>query len=75
MTRGQETLIIDMAPPAGLAGLARAGGGVASSGAARPSLRRIAPTPEEQAAHDDYLAALDKETKGRCLWRNLAGAG
>jgi DNA polymerase-3 subunit epsilon len=74
MTRGQETLIIDMAPPAGLGGLARSGS-VLPAGAGRPALRRIDPTPEELAAHDDYLAALDKETKGRCLWRNLADAG
>ncbi len=74
MTRGQETLIIDMAPPAGLAGLARAGG-ASLAAAARPALRQIDPTPQEAAAHEDYLAALDEETKGRCVWRRLADAG
>ena len=75
MTRGQESLIIDMAPATGRAGLARAGAGIAPGGGVRAPLRRIDPTPEELAAHEDYLAALDKETKGRCLWRNLADAG
>ena len=28
----------------------------------------IEPTADEMAAHREYLAALDKETKGRCVW-------
>ena len=75
MTRGQETLIIDMAPPARMAGPAAAGGsGVAKDGR-RPALREILPTPDELAAHEAYLAELEKESKGRCLWRVGLNAG
>jgi DNA polymerase-3 subunit epsilon len=28
----------------------------------------IPPTSEELAAHYAYLEALDRESKGRCLW-------
>jgi hypothetical protein len=28
----------------------------------------ILPSEEEMAAHAQYLAALDKESRGRCLW-------
>jgi hypothetical protein len=28
----------------------------------------IAPTAAELADHREYLAALDKESRGRCLW-------
>jgi len=69
MTRGQETLTIDMAAPAPLPvtadGLAS---GVAGS---RPVINVIAPTPQELAAHGDYLSALDRESGGRCLWLAL----
>jgi hypothetical protein len=35
------------------------------------ALRVIAPTAEESAAHAEYLAALDRESKGKCLWLAL----
>jgi DNA polymerase-3 subunit epsilon len=47
---------------------ARAGAAGALSAAGRPALRVVAPTAEELAAHAAYLAALDKESKGQCLW-------
>ncbi|MEP7182363.1 MAG: DNA polymerase III subunit epsilon [Betaproteobacteria bacterium] len=73
LTRGQETLTIDIgaAPPS------LAAGGVAMEGASavpRSALKVIAPNAEELAAHAEYLAALDKEAKGRCVWRALEAA-
>ena len=64
MTRGQETLTIDMAP----ARAATAGGAAGDPGAPRPAVRTIVPTAEELAAHREYLATLDKESRGRCVW-------
>ncbi|MBK6334339.1 MAG: DNA polymerase III subunit epsilon [Betaproteobacteria bacterium] len=73
MTRGQETLTIDMAPPmARLEALAARSAG--SADGQRPALRRIEPTADELAAHEAYLAALDRESGGRCLWRAQAAA-
>jgi len=66
MTRGQETLTIDMAPPAAAAG--DASGAAADLAGPRPVIRTIAPTVAELAAHEGYLAALDRESGGRCLW-------
>ena len=66
MTRGQETLTIDMAPPTAVAG--GASGAAADLAGTRPAPRTIAPTAAELAAHEEYLAALDKESGGRCLW-------
>jgi DNA polymerase-3 subunit epsilon len=67
MTRGQETLTIDVAAPAPRVEAAGAdAGGLAAGG--RAPLRVIAPSAAELAAHRDYLAALDAESKGRCLW-------
>ena len=65
MTRGQETLIIDLAPPAPRPA-ADTGGG---AGDGRPAaLKVLAPTDDELALHREYLAALDLESKGRCVW-------
>ena len=68
MTRGQDTLSMDLgAAPAG-------GKGERSEVVRTPSTDRgvplvvIEPTVEELAAHRDYLAALEKETKGHCVW-------
>jgi len=70
LTRGQETLTIDIGGAAPDAG---PGMGAAALGNARPrpALKVIEPTSEELAAHAEYLAALDKESKGRCVWRAL----
>ena len=66
MTRGQETLTIDMAPPPALA-LDPSGTAVDLS-AARRTVGAIAPSDEELAAHREYLLLLDRESSGRCLW-------
>ena len=61
MTRGQETLMIEIdASPSG-------GPSLTATGERRPQ-RVLRATPEEQEAHAAYLAAVDKESKGKCLW-------
>jgi DNA polymerase-3 subunit epsilon len=67
MTRGQESLTIDIAPVAG----ALAGAAVTLDARPRGPLLVVAPTDEELEAHAAYLAALDRESKGRCLWLSL----
>ena len=70
MTRGQETLTMDIAAPAlpGAAALAAAGLAAGS----RAPLRVVAPTADELAAHVAYLEALDRDSKGRCVWLALS---
>ena len=70
MTRGQDTLTIDIAAPGGLAGA----GDAALPAGGRAALKVIAPTAEELAAHAEYLAALDAESRGRCLWLRFGAA-
>ncbi len=65
MTRGQESLIIDLEPAIpsddGLA-----------SGAERPVLKVIRASPEELGEHERVLDEIAKESKGLCVWRALA---
>lgn len=68
MTRGQETLTIDMGTRSH--GVMALPGALASS--ARAALLILAPSPEELSAHSQYLQALDGETKGQCVWLQLA---
>lgn len=67
MTRGQESLTIDMGDSGGLATLA-----IAASTEGRPTLVVVLPTAEELAAHEAYLDALDRDCRGHCLWRAVA---
>jgi len=64
MTRGQDSLTIDMGAAPSLA--VAAGANVA--GATRAALVVREPSPDELDAHRAYLEALDRETKGRCVW-------
>jgi DNA polymerase-3 subunit epsilon len=70
MTGGQGALLLDAGPAAGEAQQAEA----------RPVDRRglvlvvREPSPEEQAAHERYLALLDKQSGGRTVWRREAPA-
>ena len=68
MTRGQELLTIDMVsppmPPLSDDASSAAGGRAEP----RAAIFVIAPTQLEDAAHREYLAVLDRESKGRCLW-------
>ena len=65
MTRGQESLTIDMGAAPSLVANASAG----ASSALRPVLAIMLPSPEELQAHEAYLDALNLETRGRCIWR------
>jgi DNA polymerase III subunit epsilon len=67
MTRGQETLTIDLIAPA--ASLAIIAGGDAPE---PPAVRLIAPTFDELAAHQAYLVDLNVASKGACVWLSLA---
>jgi DNA polymerase-3 subunit epsilon len=74
MTRGQETLTIDMAAPEALAVAKGIGGRRESDPERRASIALVAPTADELALHAAYLAALDKESGGRCVWLALSAA-
>jgi DNA polymerase-3 subunit epsilon len=69
MTRGQESLTIDIAEPARIAS-----GALALGARPRVALVILAPSEEELAAHRAYLDALDRESKGRCVWLTLENA-
>jgi len=64
MTRGQETLTIDIAMPAA----------VPAGAVVAPSLRILAPSAAEFAAHRAYLSEVDREAGGRCIWLALERA-
>jgi DNA polymerase III subunit epsilon len=67
MTRGQETLMMDLgAPPTG-SSIGQAAPAVGASIHATP-LVVIEPAAEELAAHQAYLTALEAEIKGRSIW-------
>ncbi|KXU88513.1 DNA polymerase III subunit epsilon [Paraburkholderia monticola] len=65
MTRGQESLVIDML------GEAQAGGDTHAPRVALDSLELIvlAASDDENAAHEAVLDGLDKEVKGASVWR------
>jgi DNA polymerase-3 subunit epsilon len=67
MTRGQESLTIDMGEPV----LASGAGALAFAGRPRVPLVVVMPSEDELAQHRAYLEALDRESKGRCVWREL----
>ena len=67
MTRGQESLTIDIAQPA----LAAADAMHERIARARMPLVVLAPSDEELAEHRAYLEALDRESKGCCVWLTL----
>ena len=70
MTRGQETLIIDMQMPS----VSMPGSFAAhdsATGMPRYVIHRIIPDAAELAAHRNYLEALARESKAGCLWLAL----
>jgi DNA polymerase-3 subunit epsilon len=72
MTRGQETLTIDIAGPVARSLSIGVDPGAAGwNVSAHLALKVIAPSAEELAAHRDYLTAMSKESKGRCIWLAL----
>jgi DNA polymerase-3 subunit epsilon len=64
MTRGQESLVIDVGQADGAGALTAAAVDLASF-----ELIVVAPSDEELAAHARVLADLDKACGGRALWR------
>ena len=64
MTRGQESLVMELDTPAAVA--------IATAGIDLSLLIVLRASPEEAAAHERYLDALEKETKSATLWRRLA---
>lgn len=64
MTRGQESLMMDL----------EAGGAAVAAFAhgERPPIRVLAASAEEIAGHEQMLAEIDKESKGKTLWRVIA---
>jgi len=68
MTRGQDSLDITVG--------AGARGTDGATAFHRPErLLVIEPTPEESRRHAEMLERIDKESKGKCVWKQLAGAG
>jgi DNA polymerase-3 subunit epsilon len=65
MTRGQESLVMELEAPAAVAAAAEALRVDASSLIVLPAL------PEEVALHEQYLDAMEKDAKGPSLWRKL----
>ena len=67
MTGGQASLSLD----SGAADLAQAQQTSRALHAGRARLSVPSPTPEESAAHQERLAAIDKASGGRCVWKQL----
>ena len=66
MTRGQESLMMELETPAETAAAAALLKVDLSNLIVLPAL------PDEVALHEQYLDAMEKETKGKSLWRKLA---
>jgi DNA polymerase-3 subunit epsilon len=64
MTRGQESLVMELETPAAVA--------IAAAGIDVSLLIVVRASAEEAAAHERYLDSLEKETKSAALWRRLA---
>jgi DNA polymerase-3 subunit epsilon len=64
MTRGQESLMMELDAP----GAAAAAGIILD--VSKLIVQRA--SAEELAAHEQYLDAMEKEAKGPSLWRKLA---
>ncbi|UVE65907.1 DNA polymerase III subunit epsilon [Burkholderia pyrrocinia] len=71
MTRGQDSLVIDMLDDAGADGGAANGQRVSL---AALDLAVVAASDDELAAHQAQLDELDKSIKGTCVWRKPADA-
>ena len=68
MTRGQESLMMELETPAAAA--AAAAGLILD--VSKLMVQRA--SPEELASHERYLDAMEKEAKGGALWRRLAAS-
>jgi len=68
MTRGQESLMMEVEAPATAASVA-----AAEIAKGKLELIVVAASKEELAAHAQQLDSIDKASKGACLWRKLEG--
>ena len=68
MTRGQESLVIDLEAPA------QSAAAVAAMKVDVSNLIVVRAAPEELALHEKYLDAMEKEAKGPALWRRILKA-
>jgi DNA polymerase-3 subunit epsilon len=68
MTRGQESLVMELETPAAAAAA------LAAMQVDASSLIVQAASPEELVLHERYLDAMEKEAKGPALWRKLAAS-
>ncbi len=66
MTRGQESLLIEEESPAIKPLL--------NTDAARLPLRVLLPDEHELTEHEKQLAAIDKASRGACLWKQMENA-
>lgn len=64
MTRGQESLVMELETPAAIA--------IAAAGVDVAMLIVLRASPEEAAAHERYLDAMEREAKASALWRRVA---
>ena len=69
MTRGQESLMMELEAPAAAA--AAAAGLILDVS----KLVVLRPSAEELALHEKYLDALEKDARGPSLWRRLVASG
>jgi DNA polymerase-3 subunit epsilon len=68
MTRGQESLVMELETPAASA---------AATAAMKVDISRlmvVRAAPEEVALHEQYLDGMEKEAKGPALWRRILNA-
>jgi DNA polymerase-3 subunit epsilon len=70
MTRGQESLVMELAEPPPT--VAEAGGGVAAE---RAGLIVLAASAEELAEHAGVLEDIQAQSKVNCVWLELESAG
>jgi len=67
MTRGQESLMMELETPAAAA----AAGAALILDVSKLIVQRA--SPEELTAHEQYLDAMEKDAKGPSLWRRILG--
>jgi DNA polymerase-3 subunit epsilon len=68
MTRGQESLVMELETPAAAAAA------LAAMQVDASNLIVLPAAPEEVALHERYLDAMEKDAKGPALWRTLASS-
>jgi DNA polymerase III subunit epsilon len=68
MTRGQESLVMELETPAAAAAA------LAALNVDVSNLIVLRALPDELALHEKYLDAMEKDAKGPALWRKLAAA-